>query len=480
MKAHVLYGPPGTGKTTELLRILGDVLKRPQYPESSVCFLSHTKAAAREAAERAGSSNVTTATIHSLCYRACGFTREQVVSYDRLADFARITGFKITGQQQDGERQLEEGDEYLSLLSLAVNLRVDPAEVYDRSHHPGTYINFDAFVREYRRWKDKYGYVDFNDMLLAFVASKPDLGFKVVIVDEAQDLSPLQWEVVDHLVSLAALSYIAGDDDQAIFVWGGADPAGMEKFEQRSSAKRKVLSQSYRVPVAMHTLASGILSRIQHRVLKDYLPRPEKGKIVRSMSLSAIQTSKVIPQKGHALVLYRDLLGRQDAQEWLMSCCLPFTARTGRPAPYDSKWGKSVRILHQLQSGQEHLSYNEVRSLGASGNAHCKRLVENRDINKLRASKWQDLIDVPQNYYHYFNNADLISKPKIELSTIHGVKGHEAERVILLGTMSQRTSDTLFNEPDQEHRVWYVGVTRAINSLMLVEGQNGYVFPLTT
>ena len=43
------------------------------------------------------------------------------------------------------------------------------------------------------------------------------------MVDEAQDLTPLQWDMVVKIASAVDRVYIAGDDDQAIYEWNGAD-----------------------------------------------------------------------------------------------------------------------------------------------------------------------------------------------------------------------------------------------------------------
>ena len=46
---------------------------------------------------------------------------------------------------------------------------------------------------------------------------------EVVFIDEAQDLSPIQWEMVRRLEERSKICYVAGDDDQAIFRYAGAD-----------------------------------------------------------------------------------------------------------------------------------------------------------------------------------------------------------------------------------------------------------------
>ena len=58
--------------------------------------------------------------------------------------------------------------------------------------------------------------------------------FKVVFIDEAQDLSPIQWMMYDILKSNAEDVYLAGDDDQAIYAWAGAD---VDRFIQEPATK---------------------------------------------------------------------------------------------------------------------------------------------------------------------------------------------------------------------------------------------------
>ena len=69
---------------------------------------------------------------------------------------------------------------------------------------------------ELKRFKKEKGLKDFNDLLIDFIKKDTTPSFKVLFIDEAQDLSLLQWEMVRKLWSNAEKTYIAGDDDQAI------------------------------------------------------------------------------------------------------------------------------------------------------------------------------------------------------------------------------------------------------------------------
>ena len=55
---------------------------------------------------------------------------------------------------------------------------------------------------------------------------------KVLILDGAQDCTPLQWSVIYKMAMKADRIYLAGDDDQGIYKWNGADPKYFTKFFQ--------------------------------------------------------------------------------------------------------------------------------------------------------------------------------------------------------------------------------------------------------
>ena len=92
-------------------------------------------------------------------------------------------------------------------------------------------------------------------MLLEFNL-RPDIWpeIEVLIVDEAQDLSLVQWNVIKNLTSKCKRAYIAGDDDQAIFKWAGADVNTFQSYPGDSI----ILNKSFRIPQSHHFVASEI------------------------------------------------------------------------------------------------------------------------------------------------------------------------------------------------------------------------------
>ena len=66
------------------------------------------------------------------------------------------------------------------------------------------------------------------------------------------------------------------------------------------------------------------------------------------------------------------------------------------------------------------------------------------------------------------NGEKLNSKPRITLSTIHGVKGGEQDNVVLLTDLSRNTQRNYEQNPDDENRLFYVGATRTKNHLHII------------
>ncbi len=65
----------------------------------------------------------------------------------------------------------------------------------------------------------------------------------------------------------------------------------------------------------------------------------------------------------------------------------------------------------------------------------------------------------------------LARRPNVKLSTIHGAKGGEAQTVVLFRDVAYRTYKEMQKNPEDEHRVFYVGATRAMNKLIIVAPQ---------
>ncbi|TXG97706.1 MAG: ATP-dependent helicase [Nevskiaceae bacterium] len=472
--AEEIYGPPGCGKTTYQMNVITNLIAEGFHPDR-IAFLSHTRAAAGEALSRLNMTRSDkVSTIHSLAYRMLGMGSTSLVNHTRLQEFSAKIGVPIKNGSIDSDEGIEIGDEYLGIMNKARNSCRHPDDEYQESSRPGSLPQFQAFVKGFAEWKKANGYVDFTDMLERFLLwaehnKLPRFEADGLIIDEAQDLSVLQWRVIDILCSQVRRVYISGDDDQAIYVWGGADPKGMVRFGEKYGAQRRVLSQSYRVPKAVQAVALDIIHRVGHRVDKEYAPRAENGIVNRYGYIDSL----TVAHGEDALFLCRTGAQKKEVEKWLLAEGVPYLMEGGKPGLYQTKAANAIRAFKKLQRGDS-ISATEMQHLEAAIQRQHRDLVVARQFEDLLKKDFWKVIDIPSWHMDFYRQNDVDVAPTIRVSSIHGAKGREAERVVLHTGMTDRVADGMERDPDAEHRVFYVGSTRAKHQLDIVDGNSGY------
>jgi superfamily I DNA/RNA helicase len=333
MKVDAIFGPPGTGKTTELLNLARG---------KPALFLSFTKAAALEVRSRLGDDGdlIHASTIHSMAFNTLSINKAQVVDKKKMAEFAKETGIPFKGSEE-GSDELQEGDEYSSVLSFSNNRVIEPNEAYDHFGCPGTRHKFEMFVSAYKKWKSTFGYIDFDDMLHMYLNVECGLKFQRVFLDEAQDCSPLQWKVFKHMIANAGAVTIAGDDDQAIYEWNGASPHGMVDFISEKNGKTRVLAQSHRIPHSVHDFVHDrILPQISRRVDKPFAPRSDIGQLARYGDFHDINHRALA--KSQTLILVRDRWKMEEVKKTLNREMIPYDVSGGH-SPWTSALARQIR-----------------------------------------------------------------------------------------------------------------------------------------
>lgn len=499
---EIILGPPGTGKTTTLLGMVEAELDRGTAPEQ-IGFVSFTKKAAAEARDRARDRFGLEKerfpwfrTLHSLCFQALGMTSADVLEGEKLMEFADWIGIPVTAKHRRGEDEgrmfgNERGDRILQMENLSRVRSVDLREQYDRDSDQLSWFEVERVSRGLAEYKASRGLYDFTDMLVMFARQGWSPPLEVLFVDEAQDLSMLQWHVVTKLAASCRRVVIAGDDDQAIYNWAGA---AVDHFVDMPGRVR-VLDQSYRVPVSVQRVADGIIGAIRHRRTKVWAPRDVPGE-VRQIGLDEVDWTD--PE---ILVLGRNALHLNAVQQRIRSSGYMYE-RSGNPSISDRRrrvlltWeglrrGQPqlvedvVRVYEQMSSGVGVArGHKELRAFPRDAQVTIQDLQASGGL--LRTDVWHEALDrIPPVDREYIRaclrrKERMSDSPRIRLSTIHGSKGGEAREVVLLTDMAARTHAEALANPEDEARVWYVAATRAKERLTIIRPSTDRHFRLAS
>lgn len=485
MSVHKIFGPPGTGKTRYLLELFEKELK--VVAPHRIAFLTFTRAARAEALDRSGrleSELPYLRTIHSICYRQLGVTQGQLIKPRDLRYFGKQLGVDLSGAQFDPWLVVNEEDDFTfsepsrddRLLNLNHLGRHRKLHLKDTIKDAPADIDFKYakwFTLAYRDWKSKEGMLDYTDLLSEYIRVGKPLEVDVVFIDEAQDLSALQWDVIHLLSANAKRMYIAGDDDQTIFAWAGASA---EMFQREYADKVEVLGKSYRVPSSVASLAQRVIHRVVNRIDKEWLARGAAGWVEQASYVNEYMLEK------QSFVLCRNhYRGRQLASE-LKELAVPFLG-IGSPLSIDDV-SRALRAWAALSRGERITSRDAWSLISATPS---EKLVPGSAAAAQKPAQeflWSDLfLKQPKREawahtltrlkgYDYLEAAQArrelseLLNPRVTLLSIHQSKGREAHTVILDTTIARKTYEAAAT--DDEHRVWYVGITRARERLFVL------------
>ena len=157
-------------------------------------------------------------------------------------------------------------------------------------------FELDAYLtvmKEYQRLKDEDRAIDFDDMqyICYDELMNGEYGEKMrtefqelylqVMIDEYQDICPIQVQIMDELIGANVNSLEAiGDDDQCVYSFRGGDPKFIINFEfNYPNAKRLFLSTNYRCPIEVLQFAAPLIMKNQFRVEKDIYAVKEGGEV---------------------------------------------------------------------------------------------------------------------------------------------------------------------------------------------------------
>lgn len=315
----------------------------------------------------------------------------------------------------------------------------------------------------------------------------------VLFVDEFQDLAPVEYQLYKLWRDNIDRVYIAGDSGQAIYSFRGGTPL---YFEETDVDETIELSESWRCAAEIASVGNGILRTGPTTDARNFSGKDAGGRVDRqSISTTRELRQQVVSATQRydepVFLLTRTRRQRYRLMEDLKEVGVPFDTLGTVQSVWSGDLGRVLRFLTQYLDGREGFGRETVRTVLESlpeGEERYKTVL-NEGIGKfLERQAVEPALDDFDDVEELVNALEIpawkrkilqnaldspgdVSPNDVLVGTIHASKGLEAPAVFLF-TSSTKHLDRRYsrsaNFADEEHRVYYVGVTRASDELVLV------------
>lgn len=372
----VLAGP-GSGKTAVITGRLISLLQD-GADQNRILVVTFTRAAAAEMKQRflkeSGQerSLITFGTFHSIYYnmlRASDRTSRPEILAE--GDKQKLLREILSHIWPDADAEAELPSQVAREISLVKGSGTNLENFYS------SLLPSDVFrkvCRTYEDWKRENRLLDFDDIIVCcyrLFRERPEVlkkwqeRFRYFLIDEFQDISPLQYKIIRMLALPDNNLFIVGDDDQSIYRFRGANPDIMLGFPGDYPDCTTVnLNINYRSrPEILH--AAGNLIRNNRKRYRKELSadRKEGGQVLfgnfkdpREECSGLARMLRKAHDKGEPYgemaVLFRTNAGCREAIEQLMAWHIPFTAGDILPCIYDHWICRDILSYMRLASGE--------------------------------------------------------------------------------------------------------------------------------
>ncbi len=511
-KTIKIFGPPGTGKTHTLIeRVLKGHLARGVKP-IEIAFISFTNKAVDTAIERAlkafpqydTDDFARFKTLHKFCRRY--FEEEVFDPKACMLDYALQASIIKTSDKRLSDDNFTYKDWSLGVYDKSRNMMLDPVEVYKKEQHK--IDSLDVYIRKidtYNHYK-KDSFIDFTDMIERTIDEVDFPELQILILDEAQDFTPLQWSVLYKLAQKAKRVYLAGDDDQGIYKFNGSDP---KYFTTYFPGRKVILRQTRRFGEAIHHFSQIIRRGILDSIEKDYEHLEKEGYVKRYLNFAEIPIGDL---PGTWYILGRVNTTVNELRLSAKEAGLYFADNRGNKS-FDVKQWRAIKAWTAISKGKDISKQNaevmmryirEVKDHSYRRTGFWIDLPDTQtydfdglcdwcglNLNDEAATKpwWQILLrNFTPSQTEYFlrllqryGQKSLDDDPQIIIDTIHSVKGGEANNVVLYSKTNWPASYVNkkdANDKSDEKRVYYTGATRARDTLHILSSNYRYNYPI--
>ena len=501
---YAVVGPPGTGKTTYLKEQSARAAQ--VFGGDGVMICSLTRSAAAEIRGRAGSiPKECVGTLHSFAFRACGSPEVAETKLDEWNAAHSMLALSPSKSKKKPDQDSADNQPTGETLGDRLHTEMEMAR-----HHKRPIVNPEVkgFAAKWQEWLNDTGYLDFTGMIETALATtnRAPGNPLAMFVDEAQDMSQLEIDLVKHWAVETNTLVAVGDPAQAINTFRGASPEAF--FDIGDASHRRVLAQSYRVPKKAHAMAArwgrSLLAGIEYR------PTEAEGAI-------GITSESMRYEEGVARALAKDLDSHTGAvlfqaqAGYMLRPLIACLKKEGVPFHNpnrltDGSWNPLAKRANSISTGDRVAAWmdrkqtlNTVRlwlpmiatkgvlTKGAkTGDLNAEHEIPGLFVDDdamagafsgdpawLREHVTGDYakrIEYPLAIWRRHGATGLTQEPRLILGTIHSMKGAEADSVWVCPDLSPAAWETFVTKSEAEvRRLFYVALTRTRDRLTVLD-----------
>ncbi|VHX97805.1 ATP-dependent DNA helicase [Clostridioides difficile] len=431
----------GSGKTKVLTTRIAYLIEDKGVQAPNILAITFTNKAANEMRERVEQNigpetkDMWISTFHSCCVRILrkdinkiGYNRSFVI-YDS-AD--QVTLVKDCLKELNLSDKVFEPKAVISAISGAKDKLYTPKQFKDINMADNRMVKIADIYALYQDRLKRNSALDFDDLILKtvelFKANDEVLAyyrsrFRYIMVDEYQDTSKAQYELIKLLAREHQNICVVGDDDQSIYGWRGADIRNILEFEKDYDNVHVVkLEQNYRSTQVILDAANKVISNNIERKRKKLWSEKKEGELIKIQltgseieeadfiadSIAQIARKENRPYKDFA-VLYRANAQARPVEDALNRSQIPYNIYGGTKF-YERKEIKDLlAYLRVIQNPQDDISIKRIINVPRRGiGLRTIEKIEDR-ANLKQESIYSVLIDIE-------TNSDISTKARASIS----------------------------------------------------------------
>ena len=331
-----------------------------------------------------------------------------------------------------------------------------------------------AIFEESLHATEQHGIIDFDDMLFEPVNKNAKFDqHALVMLDECQDVSPLQLEIVRRSIINGGKLLAVGDRNQAIYGWRGADDASVDRIVEDFECKELPMTYTFRCPELIVKEAQRIVPHIKWAPGANLGDTFEQGK---KEFLDILEAAHIAGRQS-----YRSTAMLCRNRKPLISMAFRMRRRGVKAVVLGSDLG--ANLCNMIMKWKVENAMDIERKAAVWRDSEMRKARDKNNFEALAAieDKADCLISICQNVDSSLNKRDVMEEIRslfadeaktpdtFTLSTIHKAKGLEWETVYFL--MPELIPNKYCNQDwqfQQERNLIYVGVTRSLEDLIYV------------